>query len=334
MDDHSPSRSTVQFPAPARSRSHGRPALVCAAAAALILGLSGCGENDPATAGNAAAPEVPAATGAAGDAGTGTALADSDAAKEAATAADRWEAAHRPGAPTPPFVVRSSLAGSTGIPEGENPKFKVSILSGCVTLGPQTVVPEHPDKAEITSDYGTRWSRPYLDPKTAAKPPAPVSKDVCGSAGAPNLTISRVALNHQQVLTSEGYAKVPVWELGFAETTARETVLAVPSDRGPDQGPQDTSVQVSADGRTLTVKFFGSEDVPGPCGADYYGAAAERTGVVAVAVGTLPRPTADAKSTDSFCTLVAHTRTVTITLPAPLGDRALIGSAGEALKRG
>jgi hypothetical protein len=86
---------------------------------------------------------------------------------------------------------------------------------------------------------------------------------------------------------------------------------------------------VGADGRTLTLLFAGAD---GPaaesgCGADYAGRAVETsTGVVPVVRQTTPSFWTQVRRFGevSFCPAIAVSRSVQVTLDAPLADRAVL----------
>ncbi|MGW1991585.1 hypothetical protein [Embleya sp. NPDC001921] len=97
-------------------------------------------------------------------------------------------------------------------------------------------------------------------------------------------------------------------------------------------GPVPETVTVSADGRELTLRFAGTPDVPGPCGADYSVESTQRPDVVAVEIVARAR-VATPGAKDAACSLIEAARTVTTTLAAPLGDRPVIDTTATAIPR-
>jgi hypothetical protein len=84
---------------------------------------------------------------------------------------------------------------------------------------------------------------------------------------------------------------------------------------------------LSPDGRSLTFTFYGSPDVPGPCGADYKGVVAESSTAVAVAVQEISHAGPD----DVACPAIAQERSVTVILASPLGGRVVVDASGDAV---
>ena len=82
-----------------------------------------------------------------------------------------------------------------------------------------------------------------------------------------------------------------------------------------------SAAEVSADGRRLTATFIGS---PGPatepCGVDYTGRAVESANAVVVIIDEHPY----AGGGEQACNAIGYTRTATVDLAAPLGERAVL----------
>ena len=93
-----------------------------------------------------------------------------------------------------------------------------------------------------------------------------------------------------------------------------------PWDPGnPSSGTAIDAAKTSRTGTQLTVTFLGA---PGPatepCGADYYAEAVESAEAVVVIVIAQPH------AANEICPLVGYTRTATLNLARPLGDRAVL----------
>ncbi|MDI2129073.1 hypothetical protein [Yinghuangia seranimata] len=338
--------------------------MACAAVSALVL--TACGHNDRTTDPRGAGPspttpapavtvpgQVPPATGAAGNPSGGAsdlpfpppdprAPEPQKVADALRHAADRWEASRRSGAP-PTFVVVTGAYDTSPLPPAENGRAKASLGNGCVTV-PSAVVlalPAPPATGEVVRTDGVRLTRPFVSPGNAVKAWLPDAGRIgCGTAQAPNLTVTAIELITRQVTTSEGRATVPAWRFAFAETAATASVVALAGDRDsagsaapgtfavqqPDAFGVTTALQ--PDGRTLVVTFVGGPDNPSPCGWDYTVATDQRAGVVAIGI------VGKAHAADALCTMVGYTRTASITLDAPLGDRVLLGPSGRVVTLG
>jgi hypothetical protein len=87
----------------------------------------------------------------------------------------------------------------------------------------------------------------------------------------------------------------------------------------PPVGLSIESASGTVDGKQLTVSFSGAADPGGkPCGADYTAEAVESSTAVVVIV------IEHSNVTPAFCLLEAATRTATVQLAAPLGDRTVL----------
>ena len=131
------------------------------------------------------------------------------------------------------------------------------------------------------------------------------------------------------VETSQGPAEAPLWVFTIEGTDVRVTrvavdpsVTVVPPPYNADHPPEGVSIDLATGtpgSRKLTVSFIGAEK-PGdaPCGADYTAEAVESDLAVVVIVIEHANPTATA------CRDVGKTRTATVTLADPLGERAVL----------
>ena len=135
------------------------------------------------------------------------------------------------------------------------------------------------------------------------------------------------------VLTSRGVAKVPAWAFTLTGVTGPVIQAALPAGsyatpgsagrpsaaRLAPLGKAFTGAEyptVSADGRTLTLRLFGS-----PCDATWGGLATEADGAVVVGGWEVdPNPNAP-------CPAVGVFLTTQVRLPAPVGDRVIIDAS-------
>jgi len=85
---------------------------------------------------------------------------------------------------------------------------------------------------------------------------------------------------------------------------------------------------LSADGRSLTLTFYGTSSTSGPCGADYKGVVAESEAAVAIALQETSHAT---PGQPVACDAMAQERSVTVTLAAPLGGRVVVDSTSSAV---
>lgn len=335
---------------------------------ALTLFLAGCGEDDPRTRTDAAGGKSPGTSTAPTPSPSGppelapaspqpfptvsggvdqpmppSPPAPGDmpqlARDEAARAADAWEQAQKNPPAGPVFVVASPLSEQKGNWEPQNGAFKASLIDGCFEMRSGATVPPHPAQGEIRRADGTVFTRPFLAPQESfGRGVPPELRARCGTASTPKLPVTGISLTSGTVATTNGPATVPVWELTFEGTAVRGQAIAVTSDPAPPRLPvsgmsgpvASGKVTLSPDGRTVTISFFGSPDRPGPCGEGYTAETVQRAGVVVVAIVRHPR---EAPTGNVACTLEAAIRTVSVTLDAPLGSRALINTLGEPVTR-
>ncbi|MFF7245826.1 hypothetical protein ACFZBU_18190 [Embleya sp. NPDC008237] len=305
------------------------PRLIVTLAVALLAAtMTGCDAKHDDGAGAGAA--APAATGHDVDEAVARGRRDAE------QAADRWEAERAADKPRS-FVVRGGLPTQVGNWEPNNQAFKLALADGCFAPPAPGVLPPTPVDGEVRWADGVVQRRPATAPLQGYGKSLPAElKSRCGTAQSPRLTVTSVSATTRTVQTTEGAATVPAWEITFADTSVRVIDLALTDDPPPDPGRSIESAStatVGADGRTVTVGFGGSPDGPGPCGSDYRPVAVQRDRVVAVAVVGIrkPGPTVAADGVRIACPMVMASRTVTITLDAPLAGRALIGAAGLPL---
>jgi hypothetical protein len=144
-------------------------------------------------------------------------------------------------------------------------------------------------------------------------------------------------LTTMDVATSTGTATVPAWRFSLEGTAVSVLRIAVPlsglvratppstTQPHPGDGSSVDSFSVLPDGRTLRLRFVGSPDEPGPCGADYRGEQYASTVAVVVTVVQVPR---EDTGQDIACTAIGAERTVDVVLADRLGERTVLNLAG------
>ena len=143
------------------------------------------------------------------------------------------------------------------------------------------------------------------------------------------LLVTAARLTSGSVETSRGKATVPMWEFTIDGTAVKVTRVAVVGATTPGPPPWDPndsdavsieSARGTRDSKRLTVSFTGASrgrpavrrGLPRPGGGSPLAVAVivirqRRTGV------------------DEACSLVGYSRTATVDLASPLGDRAVLG---------
>ncbi|SDT79261.1 hypothetical protein [Actinoplanes derwentensis] len=181
---------------------------------------------------------------------------------------------------------------------------------------------------EVVWENGTREKVELLSAETAL---ARIGRAECPECTPLKITGAR--LGSARVDTTRGPASAPVWEYTIKGTSARltrpaadGTVRMVPPSWNPDDppgGPALDSASTAIGSRELTVAFIGAPGTAAePCGADYTGAAVESASAVVVYV--LAEHHRGPAGENVVCPAIGASRTVTVTLTEPLGDRAVL----------
>ena len=172
---------------------------------------------------------------------------------------------------------------------------------------------------------GHRTSVPLISASAALERMSSAADDGCD--GCVPLRLTHPHLGLMKLATIRGSASVPAWIFAVAGSRVRVAHPAVATDAmvtvtpvpGPADGVAMLATTLAADGQTLTVSFTGA---PGPastpCGADYTAHAVESPRAVVVIVREQRAPG------EGACPAVGATRTATVTLAAPLADRAVL----------
>lgn len=227
------------------------------------------------------------------------------------------------------FVVVGDATGQIGDweePVGSNNKR--ALMAGKVVAS-AALSDETPAPAEVRWQDGSVRTLPTISAAQALKDLQTAGNQDCPECD--DLKVTAAKLTTAQIVTSRGPATVPAWEFSLQGTAVHVTRVAISASASvsvspPPWNPSDSPVGLSIDsasgrvgGRQLTVTFGGAPD-PGskPCGADYTAEAVESPMAVVVIV---------IEHRNSFagpCLLVGATRTATVQLASPLGDRAVL----------
>ena len=129
------------------------------------------------------------------------------------------------------------------------------------------------------------------------------------------------------MLTTDGPVEVPVWRFDVERSEVTVTAVAVDvrylvTPRGmPEDSPARRAHLVAE--RVVEFSYAGASE---GCDKDFRTHALEGAHAVTVAVETI---------TSGFgigsCGMAAEFRTMTVELPAPLGDRVFVGPDGQAV---
>lgn len=227
------------------------------------------------------------------------------------------------------FAIVGDATGQVGDweePVGGN--NKVALMAGKVEdrVGLSN---ETPADGEVRWQDGSVKAMPTISAAQALKDLQAAGVQPCPECDA--LRVMDAKLTTARTQTSRGPATVPAWDFTLQGTAVHITQVAISASAKvsvspPPWDPNDPPVGLSIDsasgtvaGTQLTVTFVGAPG-PGsePCGADYTAEAVESETAVVVIVIEHPNSVAGP------CRLVGATRTATVQLAAPLGDRAVL----------
>jgi hypothetical protein len=253
--------------------------------------------------------------------------------REAHAALDRWAQAVA-SAQSNSVVITGDLTGQVGDWEaavGEN--NKIAVMSGAI-VAPAGLPKTVPPPGQVDWSDGTSKTVPLLSADAALNQIIASAASKCSDCQPVQITTA--TLGTAPAETSHGSATVPVWEFGIAGSVVKITRVAIAAQvtvRPPVWDPSNAPEGISIGGAIgtpqsadLTVSFGGAPlDAPGACGADYTAEAVESSLAIVVIVIEHPHPAvASPSGVVMVCDLVAAARTATVTLAAPLGDRAVL----------
>jgi len=261
---------------------------------------------------------------------TGCAGSAADAAKlhgQARAALARWaDAVAAAGGPSPVVLVgeRTGQVGDWEAAVGDNNKR--ALYAGMIVADSSLPVAAPPETKVVWQD-GTSATVRVISAQDALVAIQGGTSGPCSDCTSLRITAAKLTVGPIQ--TSRGPATAPVWEFAVAGTAVKVTRVAIanaitvvppPWDANdPPIGLAIESASGTVGGRELTVTFVGAP-APGdqPCGEDYTTEAVESDLAIVVIVTRHPHGLFEA------CSAVGATRTATVNLAAPLGDRVVL----------
>lgn len=226
------------------------------------------------------------------------------------------------------FVLVGELTAQVGdweLAVGDN--NKLALYSGKIEAAVPLPTSTPPD-ALVTWEDGTTRTLRVISAAQALQKMQAASVDCDGCRP---LRVTAAKLTTATVQTSRGPATAPAWEFRLEGTAVRATRIAIDPGAGvtitpppwdsydPPVGMSVESATGTVGGRQLTVSFTGT---PGPrsepCGADYTAEAVESANAVVILITSHPH------GLNETCTAIGATRTATVELAAPLGERAVL----------
>jgi hypothetical protein len=253
--------------------------------------------------------------------------------QQAQDALARWEAAITAGGGPAAYVpVGGQSYLSDWSPEvGE--KYKGSITSGKVELvGVDPALTMPPGKITWADGFS-------IDVKTVTAGQAVAAYRAnsaeCNGCNEPVVPLTSATPTTIQVETTRGMATVPAWKFRIADTDAwvGQGAVAVSvqwtpppwNSSDPPVGNSIMAAVVEPGGRRLTVELVGSRgSSQEPCGADYTAEAVESGNAVVVIVHTVTYYQNHPEDASMACNAMGFTRTTTVDLASPLGNRAVL----------
>ncbi|RZU53118.1 hypothetical protein EV385_5003 [Krasilnikovia cinnamomea] len=229
------------------------------------------------------------------------------------------------------FVPVGEPTEWTGELEPANESIKPALTAGhLVPAGPLPVTSRR--TGTITWTDGVSRSVAVIPAEEALA--AHRHKGDAGCGGCPPVTVTDARPVTMQVDTTRGAATVPAWEYTLKDTALRVrypavggsdvvTVTAPPWDPDASLAGEtiDAATTTALTSKRLTVSFVGPHDPASePCGADYHAEAIESSNAVVVLV-VVERRHNDGNET---CTMIGFTRTETVSLAQPLGERVVL----------
>jgi hypothetical protein len=188
-------------------------------------------------------------------------------------------------------------------------------------IDPPPTFPSGPPSADGYPLVNASQAFNLLTATPSKGPPTPV-----------RLQVTTVTFGAATFQTDRGPRRLPAWLFLLEGVTDPAAVLAVArsaifSPRVHGRVPFATNTvggaTSSRNGRTLTVEFGGEPAGTGPCTGSYTLNVAESRTAVAVAVrGVIHDP-------DAMCALPGHTRTATVILTGPVGNRVVVDAASS-----
>lgn len=244
---------------------------------------------------------------------------------------DRWASAVAAAGGQQAFSVTDSRTGQIGdweLAVGDN--NKAALYAGLVEAAAE-VTSDVPAPGEVRWDDGSTLQVPLISAVEALNEIRADNASCQSCTGLTSLKVIGAMLSTGKMATSRGSATAPIWEFSVEGSAVRITRVAVASAQtvtvspppwDPNNPPAGLSIESatgSATGLEMTVTFIGAPDPASkPCGIDYGAEAVESSVAVVVILIERRNPIAGA------CSAVGATRTATVHLTAPLGDRTVL----------
>lgn len=258
--------------------------------------------------------------------GSGAPRASDPLRAQAQDALDRWaDAAAKSGGATISFVgEQTSQLGDWEGSVGDN--NKPALMAGLVTA-PTPLSDARPDRGKVRWLDGKTVDVDMLSAADALEDLVAAGEGECADCRPLPVTDANLATG--LVETSQGPAEAPLWVFTIEGTDVRVTRIAVdpsitvvPPPYNADRPPDGLSIELAVGtpgSSKLTVSFIGAvKGADEPCGADYTAETVESDLAVVVIVIEHPNQTL------ASCRAGGKTRTASVTLDAPLGNRAVL----------
>lgn len=255
---------------------------------------------------------------------------DQGRAQRAAQLLDRY-AGKGSGSPTVDLGDQlEQQVGDWELAVGENNKLAL-ITGHLVAVAP---LPDAPGRGKVLDGSGRGVSTTVISADDAL---AAMTSRRSDCDGCTDIRVTGADLTRMDIATSTGTVTVPAWQFSLEGTAVRVLRVAVPlsglvratppstGQPNPGDGSAVDSFSLLPDGRTLRLRFVGSPDEPGPCGADYRGEQYASSHAVVVTVLQVPR---EDTGQDIACTAIGAERTVDVVLADRLGDRTVLNLSG------
>jgi hypothetical protein len=227
------------------------------------------------------------------------------------------------------FVPVGELTSQRGEWEPANGENKQALLSGRVRAASALGAAPR-STGTVSWDNGATRVVPLISAEEALARLATAGNGDCPQCVP--LDVVGARLTTMRIRTTRGPATVPAWEYTLKGTAVRVTRVAVTSSAAvtvtpPSWDPYnapgglgiESATTTTTSARQLTVTFTGAPNrADQPCGADYSTEAVESATAVVVIVIMHPH------GANEICTAIGASRTATVELAQPLGERAVL----------
>ena len=248
--------------------------------------------------------------------------------RQAQDALDRWaQAVQDNGGSTITFT--GELTSQIGEWEPAVATRDKAALLGGALVATNPLSEERPGKREVRWTDGPKVDAQVLSAAQALEDLIADVAQPCEDCTPLEITDANLATGLAE--TSSGPAEVPTWVFTIKGTAVRVTRVAVdgsvtvtPPPWNADDPPEGLSIDLAAGdpgSRTLDVQFVGAaKGAEDPCGADYTAEALESDLAVVVIIHAIEHDASAAQP----CRSIGRTRTATVSLSGPLGERVVL----------